>query len=207
MQLDNLLLHLQKFKIIYTNMKKAILILGVALSLFACNKNEGKSESLKTAYIDTAEILEKYDKFKAEDDKFKVKSEEMGRPLESKVRAFQAEAQSFRQNAQVKGPQWAQQKRAELSQREQQLTAEQDALLQQLQQEGSVLRDSIIKEVKVFIKEYGKKKGYDYVYGTGDAATILYAKDSYNITKDVLKELNDNYKASDNKSEKTEDKE
>ena len=206
MQLDNLLLHLQKFKIIYTNMKKAILILGVALSLFACNKNEGKSGSLKTAYIDTAEILEKYDKFKAEDDKFKVKSEEMGRPLESKVRAFQAEAQSFRQNAQVKGPQWAQQKGAELSQREQQLTAEQDALLQQLQQEGSVLRDSIIKEVKVFIKEYGKKKGYDYVYGTGDAATILYAKDSYNITKDVLKELNDNYKASDNKSEKTEGK-
>ena len=96
MQLDNLLLHLQKFKIIYTKMKKAILILGVALSLFACNKNEGKSESFKTAYIDTAEILEKYDKFKAEDDKFKVKSEEMGRPLEAKVRAFQAEAQSFR---------------------------------------------------------------------------------------------------------------
>lgn len=206
MQLDNLLLHLQKFKINYTKMKKAILILGVALSLFACNKNDGKSESFKTAYIDTAEILEKYDKFKAEDDKFKVKSEEMGRPLEAKVRAFQAEAQSFRQNAQVRGPQWAQQKGAELSQREQQLTAEQDALLQQLQQEGSVLRDSIIKEVKVFIKEYGKKKGYDYVYGTGDAATILYAKDSYNITKDVLKELNDNYKASNNKSEKTEDK-
>jgi outer membrane protein len=187
-------------------MKKAILILAVALSLFACNKNEGKPGSLKTAYIDTAEILEKYDKFKVEDDKFKVKSEEMGRPLEAKVRAFQAEAQSFRQNAQVKGPQWAQQKGAELSQREQQLGVEQDALLQQLQQEGGVLRDSIIKEVKGFIKEYGKKKGYDYVYGTGDAATILYAKDTYNITKDVLKELNDNYKASDNKSEKTEDK-
>jgi outer membrane protein len=187
-------------------MKKAILILGVALSLFACNKNEGKSGSFKTAYIDTAEILEKYDKFKAEDEKFKVKSEEMGRPLEAKVRAFQAEAQSFRQNAQVKGPQWAQQKGAELSQREQQLGVEQDALLQQLQQEGGVLRDSIIKEVKVFIKEYGKKKGYDYVYGTGDAATILYAKDTYNITKDVLKELNDNYKASEKKSEKTEDK-
>jgi outer membrane protein len=206
LQLDNLLLHLQKIIIIYTKMKKAILILAVALSLFACNKNEGKPGSLKTAYIDTAEILEKYDKFKVEDDKFKVKSEEMGRPLEAKVRAFQAEAQSFRQNAQVKGPQWAQQKGAELSQREQQLGVEQDALLQQLQQEGGVLRDSIIKEVKGFIKEYGKKKGYDYVYGTGDAATILYAKDTYNITKDVLKELNDNYKASDNKSEKTEDK-
>ena len=46
----------------------------------------------------------------------------MGRPLEAKVKAFQNEAQSFQQNAQAKGPQWAQQKGAELQQREQQLT-------------------------------------------------------------------------------------
>ena len=180
-------------------MKKIILIVGLVSSLIACNKNEGKSGSLKTAYIDTAEILEKYEKFKAEDEKFKVKSEEMGRPLEAKVKAFQMEAQSFQQNAQVKGPQWAQQKGAELSQREQQLGVEQNALLQQLQEEGGVLRDSIIKE-------YGKKKGYDYIYGTGDAATILYSKDSYNITEEVLKELNDKYKTSDKKEEKSTEK-
>jgi outer membrane protein len=176
-------------------MKKAILILGVALSILACNKNEEKSDNVKTAYIDTAELIEKYEKFKDEDDKFKVKSQELGRPLEAKVKAFQNEAQSFQQNAQAKGQQWAQQKGAELQQREQQLGMEQNALLQQLQQEGAVLKDTLISEVKQFIKTYGKKKGYDYVYGTGDAATILYAKDQYDITKDVLKELNDSYKS------------
>ena len=176
-------------------MKQAILILGVALSILACNKNEEKSDNVKTAYIDTSELIEKYEKFKDEDDKFKVKSQELGRPLEAKVKAFQNEAQSFQQNAQAKGQQWAQQKGAELQQREQQLGMEQNALLQQLQQEGAVLKDTLISEVKQFIKTYGKKKGYDYVYGTGDAATILYAKDQYDITKDVLKELNDSYKS------------
>uniref|UniRef100_A0A0P6FET9 Uncharacterized protein n=1 Tax=Daphnia magna TaxID=35525 RepID=A0A0P6FET9_9CRUS len=190
-------------------MKKAILILGVALSVLACNKNEQKAESFKTAYIDTAELIEKYEKFKDEDDKFKVKSEEMGRPLEAKFRAFQNEAQNFQQNAQAKGPQWAQQKGAELQQREQQLSVEQNALIQQLQQEGAVLKDTLISEVKKFIKDYGKKKGYDYVYGTGDAATVLYAKDNYNITKEVLKELNDAYKSTkkeDKVATKEEDK-
>lgn len=184
-------------------MKKAILILGVALSILACNKNEEKSDNVKTAYIDTSELIEKYEKFKDEDDKFKVKSQELGRPLEAKVKAFQNEAQSFQQNAQAKGQQWAQQKGAELQQREQQLGVEQNALLQQLQQEGAVLKDTLISEVKQFIKTYGKKKGYDYVYGTGDAATILYAKDQYDITKDVLKELNDSYNSTkkDDKSE------
>ena len=190
-------------------MKKIVLILGVALSILACNKTETNSKEFKTAYINTAEIIEKYEKFKDEDDKFKVKSEELGRPLEAKVRAFQAEAQNFQQSAQSKGPQWAQQKGAELSQREQQLGIEQNALIQQLQQEGAVLKDTLISEVKKFIKDYGKKKGYDYIYGTGDAATILYAKDNYNITKEVLKELNETYKATkkdDNVATKEEEK-
>ena len=190
-------------------MKKAILILGVALSILACNKSETSAKEFKTAYINTSEIIEKYEKFKDEDDKFKVKSEELGRPLEAKVRAFQAEAQSFEQNAQAKGPQWAQQKAAQLQQAEQQLGMEQNALVQQLQQEGAVLKDTLISQVKKFIKDYGKKKGYDYVYGTGDAATILYAKDNYDITKDVLKELNEAYKSTkkdDKVATKEEDK-
>ncbi len=177
-------------------MKKLVLILGVALGVLACNKTETNSKEFKTAYIDTAELIDKYEKFKDEDDKFKVKSEELGRPLEAKVRAFQTEAQNFQRNAQVRGPQWAQQMGATLQQREQQLGIEQNALIQQLQQEGAQLKDSLISEVKKFIKDYGKKNGYDYIYGTGDAATVLYSKDQYNITKEVLKELNDKYLAS-----------
>lgn len=196
MLLYNLLLLLRKIiNYQHSTMKKIVLILGVALGVLACNKTETNSKEFKTAYINTSEIIEKYEKFKDEDDKFKVKSQELGRPLEAKVRAFQAEAQNFQKNAQVKGPQWAQQKGAELTQREQELGMEQNALLQQLQQEGNVLKDTLISEVKKFIKDYGKKKGYDYIYGTGDAATVLYAKDQYDITKEVLKELNDTYKA------------
>jgi outer membrane protein len=194
--LYNLLLLLRKIiNYQYTTMKKLVLILGVALSVLACNKTETSSKEFKTAYINTSEIIQKYEKFKDEDDKFNVKSQELSRPLEAKVRAFQTEAQNFQKNAQVKGPQWAQQKGAELTQREQELGMEQNALLQQLQQEGNVLKDTLISEVKKFIKDYGKKKGYDYIYGTGDAATVLYAKDNYDITKEVLKELNDTYKA------------
>ena len=191
-------------------MKKLLSILSVAFFVISCQKEPAKTEaSFKSAYIDTSVLLEKYEKFKDEDEKFKVKSEEMGRPLEAKVRAFQNEAASFQRNAQANGMAWAQQKGAELQKREEQLGIEQNALLQQLQKEGAELRDSIIKEVKDYIKDYGKKKGYDYIYGTGDAATVLYAKDNYDITEEILKELNENYKSSKGNTkteEKTEDK-
>lgn len=176
-------------------MKKSLLILGLALALFSCNKTEEK-ESFKTAYIDTSVLMEKYEKFKDEDAKFKVKSQEMGRPLEAKLKAFQSEAANFQQNAQIKGMAWAQQKGAELQQREQQLAMEQDALLRQIQIESDSIRTGLVNDVKDYIKEYGKKQGYDYIYGTGDAATVLYAKDGYDITDEVLKQLNDEFNAS-----------
>ena len=61
--------------------------------------------------------------------------------------------------------------------------------------------DSLVKGVKTFIKSYGKEKGYSYIYGTGDAATILYAEDKYDITKEIVKALNDKYKAPEKKEE------
>lgn len=187
-------------------MKKALLILGLAVAMISCDKKEQKNDSFKTAYIDTAVLLEKYEKFNDEDAKFKVKSQEMGRPLEAKLKDFQYEAQNFQRNAQIKGMEWAQRKGAELQQREQQLQVEQNALLQQIQIESDSIRSSIVKSLKDYIKEYGKKQGYDYIYGTGDAATVLYAKDAYDITEEVLKLLNDDFKASNGTTEaKTEE--
>ena len=55
--------------------------------------------------------------------------------------------------------------------------------------------DTLVKNVKKFIKDYGKEKGYDYIYGTGDAVSILYAQDKYDITKEIVKLLNDKYKS------------
>ena len=77
--------------------------------------------------------------------------------------------------------------------------------MRQLQDEFGVKRDTIVSQMKNYIKEYGKKKGYDYVFGTGDAATVLYAKDSYDITKELIKEFNDKYKGSDKAEEAKED--
>lgn len=187
-------------------MKKFLAFLSLSILLVSCNKEASKENSLKTAYINTTKLIEGYKKFIDEDEKFKVKSDEMSRPLESKFKAFQNEANGFEANARAKGMAWAQQKGAELQRREQELSYEQNALLQQLQAEGNALRDSIISEVKEYVKVYGKKNGYDYLYGTGDAATIMYAKDQYDITADLVKELNANY-AKANGTEAVEEKE
>ena len=66
-------------------------------------------------------------------------------------------------------------------------------MVQQLQKESGTEMDSLVKGVKTFIKGYGKEKGLDYIYGTGEAVSILYAQDKYDITPEIIKLLNDKY--------------
>jgi outer membrane protein len=150
--------------------------------------------------------MKQYTEAKDLEAKYKAQAEEKGRQLEAEIARFKQDAASFQSQAQANGQAWAQQKGAELQKREQQLGYAQQALTQQLQQESGKEMDSLVSGVKKFIKTYGKEKGYSYIYGTGDAASILYAEDKYDITKDIIKELNDKYKAAAPKEEKAEAK-
>ncbi len=175
-------------------MKKSILVFASFLALASCDKAVEQKE-FKTAYVDTSLLMEEYTEAKDIEAKYKTKGEEMGKQLEAEVARFRTEASNFQKNAQTYGPQWAQQKGAELQKKEQELTYAQQAILRQLQEESGKEMDTLVKDVKKFIKDYGKEKGYDYIYGTGDAASVLYAKDKFDVTKEMIKLLNDKYKS------------
>ena len=185
-------------------MKKSILVLALFLALASCEKSADQ-KVFKTAYVDTSLLMEEYTEAKDIEAKYKTKGEEMGKQLEAEVARFRTEASSFQKNAQTYGPQWAQQKGAELQKKEQELTYAQQAILRQLQEESGKEMDTLVKDVKKFIKDYGKEKGYDYIYGTGDAASVLYAKDEFDVTKEMIKLLNDKYKSTSTSEAKKED--
>lgn len=184
-------------------MKKAIVILAIALSIVSCNNKTTEVKELKTAYVDTSKLLEEYKEAKDIEAKYKAKSVEMGKELENEIARFKSDAANFQKNAQANGQAWAQQNGAALQKREQQLSYAQQAMLQQLQQESGVEMDSLVNNVKKFIKTYGKEKGYAYIYGTGEAVSILYAEDKYDITKEIVKLLNDKYKSEPKVEDKT----
>lgn len=185
--------------------KKTVILFALVASIISCNKAT-ETKEFKTAYIDTAKLMEESTEAKDIEAKYKDKSKVMGSQLEAEVTRFKSEAANFKQNAMANGQAWAQQKGAELQQREQQLNYAQQAMLQQLQQESGEEMDTLVKTYRKIIKDYGKEKGYDYIYGTGEAASILYAKDSYDITNEVIKLINDKYKTEGKKEDKTDSK-
>ena len=182
---------------------KVLLMIAISISVVACNKTAEVKE-VKTAYVDTSVLMKEYTEAKDLEAKYKAQSEEKGRQLEAEINRFKQDAANFQSQAQANGQEWAQKRGAELQKREQQLGYAQQALAQQLQQDSSIEMDSLVSGVKKFIKAYGKEKGYSYIYGTGDAASILYAEEKYDITKDIVNALNEKYKSASKADEKVE---
>lgn len=183
-------------------MKQLFVLAAVAVFMISCDNNsktntttavEKTQSSFKSAYIDTEKLMKEYEESKQFEAKYKAMSERMQNELERDMKNFQNEVQNFQKNAQANGMEWAQKKEAELQRRQVTLQQKEQNYLKKFQEEGAVERDSMVSKMKSFIKEYGKEKGYDFIYGTGDAATVLYAKDQYDITEEVLKLMNEKY--------------
>ncbi len=51
-----------------------------------------------------------------------------------------------------------------------------------------------LNQINQYVKEYAGQKGYDMVLGTTQSGNILYANDGVDITDEVLKGLNQDYK-------------
>lgn len=48
-------------------------------------------------------------------------------------------------------------------------------------------------QINKYVEQYGKQKGYDYIYGTNGSGSIMFAKESKDISKDVTEYINKKY--------------
>ena len=48
----------------------------------------------------------------------------------------------------------------------------------------------MINDINDYVKEYGKKKGYDIIFGASGSGNVMYASEASDLTEDVLKGLN-----------------
>jgi len=181
-------------------MKRTFAIVAIAIAFASCNKTAEQGQ-FKTAFVDTEKLMKESVEMKDLEAKYKAKEAEMGKGLEAEAKRFEQERAAFMAKAEQLGQVWAQQNSAPLQRKAQQLQYAQDELLRRLQTEGGAEQDSLVTRIKNFLKGYGKEKGYDYIYGTGATATILYGKEEYEITKDVIKALNDRYEKDGKKPE------
>lgn len=167
-------------------MKNIFYVLVFLLIATSCQKEN------KMGFVDSGTLINDYQKKKDLEARFQIKEQAFMKKFDSIENAFQVEAQKFQAEANKIAPAKAQEKYEQLSQQRQMIDQEKQKDAQQFQQEFQIEIDTLIVAVKKFVKDYGKKNGYTYIFGTSDAAaTVLYGQKENDLTKTILDDLNE----------------
>lgn len=81
-----------------------------------------------------------------------------------------------------------------LMQRQQALVEKKDRYTQQVADKELKMHQTLLDTVDAFLKRYNRSTKYDYILGYSRAGEILLANDTLDITDDVVKALNEQYK-------------
>lgn len=136
----------------------------------------------KIAYVRSDKLLSEYIGMKESRDAFTKKQ-----------MAWQANIDSLKNDIrQINASKETSQEKVQLM--EQNLAKYIDKINELAQEEDIKTTETVYLHINTYIEEYGKKKGYSIIFGSGTSGTLLYGDPAIDITEELLDELNYNYK-------------
>lgn len=160
-------------------------------------KFEGDSTmTLPLAYVDVDTLLAKYNYAIEVSSLLMSKSESSKVTINEKQRKLAVEQQEFQkkyQNNAFISQERAEQEYSRIQKLAQELEQTAARLEQDLAMEQLKYNNQLADSVRVCIKEYNKSANYQIIFSNSRMDNVLYAKDSYDITAQVLNLLNTRY--------------
>lgn len=156
---------------------------------------EGAERPMRIAYVNVDTINVHYKRMEAARKKFEEEYTLLQKEYETKMRSFQAWSQKVQQNFDTYLRSKQEQVQQELVRRQQELQQFEQEMQMKLSQKEADLSRKNLEKIQEFCKSYAERKGFDYVLSYQMGGQVLYANDQYDITKEVLKELNEDYES------------
>ncbi|HEY0654870.1 MAG TPA: OmpH family outer membrane protein [Chryseosolibacter sp.] len=157
--------------------------------------NEAMLSDLKIAYINADTVLKYYDYLKVNQEQLEAKTQKMDADFRNRAQGLQNEINAYQRS--VNSMTIGQVKATEenLAKKQQNLQLYQQTLQQQLMQDEANLRKQLYDRITAFLKTYSAEKGLQVVLKYDPSSDMLYGGNALDISQDVIKGLNDSYKA------------
>lgn len=143
-----------------------------------------KSKELFEGYLGTKEAKAKYSK----------NSGEMSANLDTLTQQFNKSLAEFNTNYSKLNSAEREEKKRLLAYQKQNLDKYNEVVEDKISEEDQKLTQGVLNQVNTFITDYGKRHGYSMIYGTNLTGNIIYGNETHDLTNEVLKELNAQYK-------------
>jgi outer membrane protein len=153
-----------------------------------------RNGDFRIAYFDIDSLQDKYEYFKDVSGQLKIKEAS----LNSQMDALEESYQKRMRELQEKGPTMTQAEgeaaQREVAQMQQKFQQRQVALEQDLKKHQIDLMTNVRNKIENYLKEYNKGKRYAFILSYEPGFMLYYRDSVYDITNDVIRGLNDQYK-------------
>jgi outer membrane protein len=164
------------------------------------DNNSGMSQSIDSAkgivYVNIDTVLNNYDFYFDLQQKLQDNLKTSQAQLDTKQKSYQKDAQNFQYKVDrgLITRSEAAKLQQDLANQEQSLVQLQNDLRSQLADQQQVAYRQVLNSIMEYLTELQSVHRYKYVMGTSFGGNILYADKNLDITKSVIKGLNEKYK-------------
>ncbi len=147
----------------------------------------------KIGYVRSHDMIYRYEGTKRAQARFQQKSQQWQARVDTLKMEYRKALHEYQANKSKLSASEQKSIEERLQQQRMQLQQYAGTIEKRSQEEDEQRMQEVLNQVNSYVKEYAKKHNYDIVYGTTMSGNILYGKDQYDITDDILKYLNKKY--------------
>ena len=178
-----------------------ILVIAVAFLYYKVYSDKGETISAPISsgegmsnnaivFVNSDSLLDEYNYFNTLKENLEKKQDSIDVFLRTRAASLEKEVSDYQNSAAGMSPDQRAATEEKLMAKQQGLMEMKQTMVDQLQEQESVMNDSIHNNLSRYLKEYNKKKNYLYILGYQRGSGILLANDSLDITKEILEGLN-----------------
>lgn len=156
--------------------------------------NNFTPSDVKVAYVNQDTLFKYYDFVKVNTERLQGLEKSLGEQLNARQVSLQREIQDYQSGANNLTRGQAIALEESLQKKGQNLQLYQQSLNQQMMEEQGKVATELYNKLTDYLKTYSKERGIAVVVKYDRESDVLYAGDSLDITKDVIKGLNEQWK-------------
>lgn len=167
-----------------------ISLTALLLSVFSFFYFSSKSELV---YVDINQLLEGYNRTALVKKELDEKSNALKANTDSLMSDWQNELRTYEKERSLMTEKELALKQELLKNKQQQINNYQQTVQQQMQQENQKSTQTVINDINDFVKKYGASHNYRIIFGATGGGNVMYAKESSDLTDEILEALNREY--------------
>ena len=155
-------------------------------------------EDIKIAYVNSDSVVKYYDFIKSNQEVMDAKGKRLEQDFRNRATNLQNEITAYQRNASNMTIGQVRAVEEDLAKKQQNLQMFEQSITQELINDQNRINKELYDRITKFLKTYSEQTGIQVVFKFDPSSDLLYGGEVLDITQDVIKGLNDTYKAEKN---------